>query len=533
MKNSLNYHASEDNPKPSAHSYWSGFYASRPALKKLAREKSLQLEICKHLETGFDTSLDSTELRKTIGLLQHHDAITGTSRQYVVDDYIDRLHRFSENCTQASSENKTYLYNSLAINRNGVPALGYARKENVKFDKSVKKSETSIGNQNFELAIDTLENLEQLTEFSVVNLKDSTLNFKFSTSFQFYESHPGSYFPPEQASGAYCFRPLNNTANSCNDKKTGKKFEILEELNGSNSINLKLSTFVDQKFIIQDDYIILKYKIGPLPIRRRSKIGKEVIFRIDFTDSILDINSTWQTDSNNYLFIERDRNKFTLDEPVSSRYYPATGETFLVDLEQKFHYGLLFDRAVGTTSLQQNQLEIMLHRRTLTDDRFGLLHNMNDDSSVEGEIVIYKNYANRDKWYAKSFHFPLTEVSIPKNSGQQTHTIAPKCDSQADSCSYLIQNFPENIHVLSFEKIPQIYVTKPNQQVIVIRLENLAHKSVKIQHLSHYFNFLSNYTVEITLLDGFFDFHSVSTQDSEGSNLRAKEIVTFKVTIFT
>jgi len=37
-------------------------------------------------------------LREAMGVLQHHDAITGTEKQYVADDYARILHEAMSNC---------------------------------------------------------------------------------------------------------------------------------------------------------------------------------------------------------------------------------------------------------------------------------------------------------------------------------------------------------------------------------------------------------------------------------------------------
>ena len=76
------------------HSYWSGYFTSRPALKRYIRSSSSLLNACRQLEVSgifFAKQQASASLWKAVSLTQHHDAITGTSKQHVADDYAERL----------------------------------------------------------------------------------------------------------------------------------------------------------------------------------------------------------------------------------------------------------------------------------------------------------------------------------------------------------------------------------------------------------------------------------------------------------
>jgi len=51
---------------------------------------------------------DISVMKEAMGVMQHHDAITGTSKQFVMDDYIRILHRGSQECRKI--QNSFYLY---------------------------------------------------------------------------------------------------------------------------------------------------------------------------------------------------------------------------------------------------------------------------------------------------------------------------------------------------------------------------------------------------------------------------------------
>ena len=46
---------------------------------------------------------DVTALREVMGVLQHHDAVSGTAKQHVTEDYAQRLAYGFEECSKVSS----------------------------------------------------------------------------------------------------------------------------------------------------------------------------------------------------------------------------------------------------------------------------------------------------------------------------------------------------------------------------------------------------------------------------------------------
>ncbi|XP_037658231.1 alpha-mannosidase 2 isoform X2 [Choloepus didactylus] len=88
--------------------YWSGYFTSRPFYKRMDRlmeshlraaeilyyfalKQAQKYQISKFLSSSHYVAL--TEARRNLGLFQHHDAITGTAKDWVVVDYGTRLFR--------------------------------------------------------------------------------------------------------------------------------------------------------------------------------------------------------------------------------------------------------------------------------------------------------------------------------------------------------------------------------------------------------------------------------------------------------
>lgn len=87
----------------SSYAIWSGYYTSRPTSKRFERLGNHFLQISKQLsaltmvrESLHDDKLN--RLRQIMGVMQHHDAITGTERQFVAEDYHKELHASIVGC---------------------------------------------------------------------------------------------------------------------------------------------------------------------------------------------------------------------------------------------------------------------------------------------------------------------------------------------------------------------------------------------------------------------------------------------------
>lgn len=79
------------------HSYWTGYFTSRPAFKGMIRQASSMLQLAKQLDVladlGPSDDSDVDVLREAAALVQHHDAVTGTAKENVTRDYEKQLAR--------------------------------------------------------------------------------------------------------------------------------------------------------------------------------------------------------------------------------------------------------------------------------------------------------------------------------------------------------------------------------------------------------------------------------------------------------
>ncbi|KAG8660242.1 alpha-mannosidase-like isoform X2 [Manihot esculenta] len=74
--------------------YWTGFFTSRPGMKRYVRQLSGFYLATRQLEflVGKKSNGPSTySLGDALGIAQHHDAVSGTAKQHTTDDYAKRL----------------------------------------------------------------------------------------------------------------------------------------------------------------------------------------------------------------------------------------------------------------------------------------------------------------------------------------------------------------------------------------------------------------------------------------------------------
>ncbi|XP_013877498.1 lysosomal alpha-mannosidase [Austrofundulus limnaeus] len=105
-----------------AHNFWTGYFTSRPALKRYERITNSNLQTCNQLEVlagpasrkGPFGKGDSETLRKAMAVAQHHDAVSGTEKQHVANNYAKMLANGWQHCQVLVSNSLASLSGSSA-----------------------------------------------------------------------------------------------------------------------------------------------------------------------------------------------------------------------------------------------------------------------------------------------------------------------------------------------------------------------------------------------------------------------------------
>ncbi|XP_057870116.2 alpha-mannosidase isoform X2 [Cryptomeria japonica] len=102
-----------------SNAYWTGYFTSRPALKGYVRKLSGFLQAAKQLEflVGRNKRKPNTySLEEAMAIVQHHDAVVGTSKQHVANDYAARLSHGSLEAENVMSSALVCLMNGKSSN---------------------------------------------------------------------------------------------------------------------------------------------------------------------------------------------------------------------------------------------------------------------------------------------------------------------------------------------------------------------------------------------------------------------------------
>ena len=470
-----------------------GYLASRPALKGFVRATSSFLQVARQLEVvARANGSDTARLAEAQGVVQHHDGVSGSSKQAVAFDYAQRMsvgiadaEAFVQravaalvtppsltapvfddcplvNVSLCPSTSDSESASLVVVVWNG---LGQARRELITIPVSHNNrymqngsaraipysilpafnvSATDVAGEPFTLsfiadlpplgfatyflvrgeakpatvplarqptndprreraarrrrrerraaAAPTIENEFWLVTFnsssglpvSITNTSSGEVQ-PFTVSLWWYQSYYDN--DRSRSSGAYIFRPQQQYPHLVLTGPTAllsipSAVAIVDPDDPSTNITAEarvtLSSWAQLtvRLVSGSPELFLDYSVGPIPID--DGLGKEVIVRYE---TAIDSGAEWWTDANGREMQRRVRNQrpsfnYTVTEPVASNYYPVNALTLIKD--NRLALSVLPDRSHGCSSLASGSLELMLHRRLLHDDYYGVSEVLNE-----------------------------------------------------------------------------------------------------------------------------------------------------------
>lgn len=258
---------------------------------------------------------------------------------------------------------------------------GFQRDQPISDEDADFSGPVTIGNKYLNVSFDQNGLLQS------VSGNRETINVK--QNFYVYRAAAGDNRNFEnRSSGAYIFRPNVTQAELVANKAT------IRVVNGPlvDEVQQKFTDWISQVIRVYKDEKIVEFEwlVGGIPVD--DSIGREVISRFD-TDIRSD--GVFYTDSNGREMLKRRRNHrdtwdLNLAEKISGNYYPITSKIAIEDDRKRF--AVLIDRAQGGSSLADGSLELMVHRRLLHDDAFGVDEALNETAFGKGLIARGKHF---------------------------------------------------------------------------------------------------------------------------------------------
>ncbi|KAL5505251.1 hypothetical protein EMCRGX_G006653 [Ephydatia muelleri] len=303
-----------------------------------------------------------------------------------------------------------------------------------------------------------------------------------------------------QSSGAYIMNPAVSSPYPINEGNTAS-VTILE---GNEVIEVRqiFEDWVTQTIRLYKSYkwpvAEFEFTVGPIPIS--DNIGKEVVSRFSTN---LTTNQVWYTDANGREMQKRVKNyrpTWPLDvtETVAGNYYPVDSRIYIQDEAKQVQFTVLTDRAQGGTSLNDGEVELMVHRRLLCDDWRGVDQPLNETGATGRGLVItgrhmavldtIGNSPSLHRLLAKTIMLPPIYAFTPSSQSYSDYgkyynptasrslycgLLSSSCSSRcalasSPSCSIvyagLAQSLPPQVHLLTLQLI--------SPKTLLLRLEH-------------------------------------------------------------
>jgi alpha-mannosidase len=280
---------------------------------------------------------------------------------------------------------------------------------------------------------------------------------------------------PYQASGAYLFRPNTSTCfrftNADESSMTIVRGPLVEEVHQS------FAPWLSQVIRIYKDsaYAEVQFTVGPIPID--DGLGKEVVTKLTTN---LTSNNEFYTDSNGRDFLKRVRDQRTdwdleVKEPIAGNYYPLNLGIYLKDNTTDF--SVLVDRALGGSSIVDGEIELMLHRRLLYDDRRGVGEALNETVcnsngeceglTVQGSFSVYIGPSEQSaQWrrvHGQQVLMPLQFAFSVLEDGNEAAIRSPQFSAMQP-----FYELPPNVAIITLQE-----VYEDDDSKVLLRLANI------------------------------------------------------------
>ncbi|CAK9303127.1 unnamed protein product [Gordionus sp. m RMFG-2023] len=365
-----------------------------------------------------------------------------------------------------------------------------------------KKDNLFMENKVFTLVFDP-----DTKQMALLTNKVSDIEVRLNQSFYWYGQSSA------KSSDAYLFRSNALEANNISSFSNGIQLKIIKGTLFDQARQI-FSPWLYQDITLYKNanYLDMAWTVGSIPIH--DKISKDIVMRIDsdiassvyrrvrsssnkrlgrftkfnkfYTDSnarfmmprsVANIENITTFDYDLLNFDQANMGKMDPYNFIPKQYYPVNSKIFIKDekkkdTKRKRQLGIVNDRSQGGTSLKEGSIELMVHRRMVSDAGLGVDEVLNETGSdgqgliARGKhLLVFDTRVRCNKLMTKLaqtvYLSPqimfLTPDNDKRNSYNNSKLKTPR--------SFLIKELPANLHLLSLYQW--------GEKRILLRLEHI------------------------------------------------------------
>ena len=183
---------------------------------------------------------------------------------------------------------------------------------------------------------------------------------------------------------------------------------------------------------------------------------------------VLQFHTSLKNDKTVYadtIGMEQQKRVFNPDftQPIAGNFYPVVSRAYIEDESKDMRLSVLVDRAHGVSSLKDGYMEIMLKRRTIGDDGYGVGEPLTENDQVKEKMWLILGNREESSIYKKydilMNHYPVQFYGI-ENEKKEIH----------DVYSSLLSELPPQIQLLNFQLLT------PEDKTFLLRLHHIYEK---------------------------------------------------------
>uniref|UniRef100_A0A673FYP0 Alpha-mannosidase n=1 Tax=Sinocyclocheilus rhinocerous TaxID=307959 RepID=A0A673FYP0_9TELE len=364
--------------------YWSGYFTSRPFYKRLDRVLESHLRaaevlysltlanIQKYGQPNDYPSVDNykllTEARRNLGLFQHHDAITGTGKDWVVVDYGTRLFHSILNVKRVIvssahwlvlKDKQTYFHDpsNPFLQMDDVQPSQDALPRKIIFEVHEKPRLLVVYNPTEQARMSMVTVYVTTPKVRVLNALGHVVRAQVSAVWNDASHAAADVFQVRSATSVHHITFYQQDAAPVHIENPHLKLSISTATGLLEKMRLKED---DSEDLVKVEFVLYG------TTSNKDKSGAYLFL----PDKEILLNECVYTPQNYPVLIPKKTWKTMAKLPLQANFYPMTSMVYLQDSSGRL--SLLTAQSLGAASLKSGQLEVIMDRRLNQDDNRGL-----------------------------------------------------------------------------------------------------------------------------------------------------------------